>query len=310
MADTIKTRLEYLRGELRAERISTGELIELQSLAQHIEPGDVELLEAAGVPEFPESDESETSSASHYVCGDGEEKFASLDAANAHAKHVFESSGVVVGIVERVTRYAVTRENPEGGVGAVDWYFDREAADKAFDAAVADDPADEVNLFAFDVDATATADEVTDEADDLMWSGDYEPLRRSRPLPEPGDWDALRKAAAAAHDLLSDPSRLSDAAAIGEVLAALRHALDDVPDDGGAIAARVNAGIDKGENPVRLVASVRASGVSLSFDRNTTAEDVRDALLAGFAAQVVTDFANVEFLSFENEDDDIDGDES
>lgn len=49
-----KNRLEYLRGELRAERISYGELAELQSLADHIEPGDVELLEAAGVPEFPE----------------------------------------------------------------------------------------------------------------------------------------------------------------------------------------------------------------------------------------------------------------
>jgi len=49
----IKQRLEYLRGELRAERISTGELVELQSLAKHIDPGDVELLEAAGVPEKP-----------------------------------------------------------------------------------------------------------------------------------------------------------------------------------------------------------------------------------------------------------------
>ena len=47
-------RLEYLRGELRAQRISYGELHELQSLAKHIKPGDVELLEAAGVPEFPE----------------------------------------------------------------------------------------------------------------------------------------------------------------------------------------------------------------------------------------------------------------
>lgn len=44
-------RLEYLRGELRAERISWGELAELQSLAEHIDPDDVELLEAAGVPE-------------------------------------------------------------------------------------------------------------------------------------------------------------------------------------------------------------------------------------------------------------------
>lgn len=53
---TPSTRLEYLRGELRAERLSYGELAELQSLAPHIDPGDVELLEAAGVPEYPEED--------------------------------------------------------------------------------------------------------------------------------------------------------------------------------------------------------------------------------------------------------------
>lgn len=50
----IKKRLEYLRNELRNERISYGELAELQSLVDYIEPGDVELLEAAGVPEFDE----------------------------------------------------------------------------------------------------------------------------------------------------------------------------------------------------------------------------------------------------------------
>ena len=49
--EEIKKRLEYLRQELRAERISYGELTELQSLAQYIDPQDVELLEAAGVPE-------------------------------------------------------------------------------------------------------------------------------------------------------------------------------------------------------------------------------------------------------------------
>jgi hypothetical protein len=53
---TIAERLEELRAELRAERISWGELIELQGLAEYIEPGDVELLEAAGVPEYPESE--------------------------------------------------------------------------------------------------------------------------------------------------------------------------------------------------------------------------------------------------------------
>jgi hypothetical protein len=46
-----KQRLEYLRGELRAERISLDGLHELQSLKAHIDPDDVELLEAAGVPE-------------------------------------------------------------------------------------------------------------------------------------------------------------------------------------------------------------------------------------------------------------------
>jgi hypothetical protein len=53
MKDTteIKKRLEYLRQELRQERISYGELTELQSLAEYIDSGDVELLEAAGVPE-------------------------------------------------------------------------------------------------------------------------------------------------------------------------------------------------------------------------------------------------------------------
>jgi len=52
MKTKIKARLEYLRRELRAEQISYFELYELQALAHYIEPGDVELLEAAGVPEF------------------------------------------------------------------------------------------------------------------------------------------------------------------------------------------------------------------------------------------------------------------
>ncbi len=49
---TQKKRLEYMRSELRAERISYCELAELQSLVQYIEPNDTELLEAAGVDEF------------------------------------------------------------------------------------------------------------------------------------------------------------------------------------------------------------------------------------------------------------------
>ena len=47
----IKKRLEELRIELRNECISYGELAELHSLAEYIDKDDVELLQAAGVPE-------------------------------------------------------------------------------------------------------------------------------------------------------------------------------------------------------------------------------------------------------------------
>ncbi len=47
--------LEHLRGEVRAGRISWGELADLQGMAELIDPDDVELLEWAGVPE--QSDE-------------------------------------------------------------------------------------------------------------------------------------------------------------------------------------------------------------------------------------------------------------
>lgn len=47
----IKRRLEYLRKEIEAERISQGELLELESLSEYIDPSDVLLLEWAGVPE-------------------------------------------------------------------------------------------------------------------------------------------------------------------------------------------------------------------------------------------------------------------
>jgi hypothetical protein len=53
----IKQRLEYLRSQIEAECISYGEIFELQGLADHIDPGDVVLLEWAGVPEHSEDDE-------------------------------------------------------------------------------------------------------------------------------------------------------------------------------------------------------------------------------------------------------------
>ncbi len=55
----INERLEYLRGEIEAERISVGEIAELESLAEYIEPGDVLLLEWAGVPEDKPVDDIE-----------------------------------------------------------------------------------------------------------------------------------------------------------------------------------------------------------------------------------------------------------
>lgn len=47
----IKNRLEYLRAQIENECISYGEIAELESLAEHIEPDDVQLLEWANVPE-------------------------------------------------------------------------------------------------------------------------------------------------------------------------------------------------------------------------------------------------------------------
>lgn len=52
-------RLEYLRKQIEGERISWGELLELQGMADQIDPGDVQLLQWAGVPEFPDSDQRE-----------------------------------------------------------------------------------------------------------------------------------------------------------------------------------------------------------------------------------------------------------
>ena len=51
---SVKQRLEYLRGEIRKECISYGEIFELESLKEHIETGDVELLQWTSTPEFEE----------------------------------------------------------------------------------------------------------------------------------------------------------------------------------------------------------------------------------------------------------------
>lgn len=46
-----KNRLEYLRGEIRAERISTSEILELVALQEYISPDDVELRQWAEIEE-------------------------------------------------------------------------------------------------------------------------------------------------------------------------------------------------------------------------------------------------------------------
>lgn len=51
MAQNVQERLEQLRAQIEAERMSWGEIAELQSLAEFIDPGDVQLLEWAGTPE-------------------------------------------------------------------------------------------------------------------------------------------------------------------------------------------------------------------------------------------------------------------
>jgi hypothetical protein len=51
MSKDIKKRLEYLRQEIRKEKISYGEIVELTSLSKYIDKNDVELLQWAGVKE-------------------------------------------------------------------------------------------------------------------------------------------------------------------------------------------------------------------------------------------------------------------
>jgi hypothetical protein len=49
--ENIKKRLEEIRVEIQNERISYGEIVELQSLIEHIDKNDVELLQWARVEE-------------------------------------------------------------------------------------------------------------------------------------------------------------------------------------------------------------------------------------------------------------------
>ena len=70
----IQERLEYLRGEIRNESISYGEIAELQSMKEYIDPNDVELLQWAGVPEFEDDD--------NYAKGGGVSPFKNMMETN------------------------------------------------------------------------------------------------------------------------------------------------------------------------------------------------------------------------------------
>lgn len=73
--------LEYIRGEIQAERISMGEIAYLQSdLLPYIDDDDVELLEWAGVPEHPVIDWTDISSKrdGHYLSGEYEGIYCEL----------------------------------------------------------------------------------------------------------------------------------------------------------------------------------------------------------------------------------------
>ena len=88
-----RERLEYLREQLRAECISQGELIELQGLADYIDPGDVELLEPAGVPEFPD-EEPDSVTLTIVLSGEGTHYLAALqDLEDIHAMPLAEATG-------------------------------------------------------------------------------------------------------------------------------------------------------------------------------------------------------------------------
>jgi hypothetical protein len=53
----ITARLRSIRQAIEDENISWGEIAELQSLTEYIDPSDVLLLEWAGVPEFEDEDD-------------------------------------------------------------------------------------------------------------------------------------------------------------------------------------------------------------------------------------------------------------
>jgi hypothetical protein len=55
----VKSSLAMFRRLIKKERMGYGDIAELQELAEYIPMGDVQLLEWAGIPEYPEVDTAE-----------------------------------------------------------------------------------------------------------------------------------------------------------------------------------------------------------------------------------------------------------
>ena len=60
----------------------------------------------------------------------------------------------------------------------VNWYFTLEAAKQLFAEACGDWPADDINMWAFEMPNDATKDEITARADDQMWELDYTAIEK------------------------------------------------------------------------------------------------------------------------------------
>lgn len=105
----IRARLEDLRAQIDAECISYGELAELASLAPYIHPTDVQLLQWAGVPEFPcdicgERDgtrDINDLTGNHVDCETGPDAPEESDYVSSDGGHTYwQDNRVVVGYID------------------------------------------------------------------------------------------------------------------------------------------------------------------------------------------------------------------
>lgn len=89
----VKKRLEAIRKSIQNENVSYGEMAELQSLSKYIDPSDIELREAAGMPEFEDDDDKMATGGSVGFKED-------ISATKEVIKAFFDKYGDVLGITE------------------------------------------------------------------------------------------------------------------------------------------------------------------------------------------------------------------